>query len=73
MHIDKSAMYGTYAQDVLQGLDNLFPILPNPTLIIYVHPHLAGTGLAPVPGYYTSFPLYKRTHYALPGEMLERN
>ena len=67
--VDRDTMYSTYADDARQELDQLFPVLPNPTLVIYVHPHLAGEDLAPVPGYYTSIPLTDRTHYALPGEV----
>jgi conjugative transfer region lipoprotein (TIGR03751 family) len=46
-----------------------FPRLPNPDLVMYVYPHLAGTQ-APVPGYSTVFPLYE-SQYALPGERLD--
>lgn len=47
---------------------NLFPTLPNPVLVMYVHPHLAGDEGLPVPGYATAFTLYEKTHFALPGE-----
>lgn len=47
---------------------SVFPILPNPILILYVFPHLTAQGY-PVPGYATSFPLYNRIEYALPGEV----
>ncbi|WP_165793867.1 TIGR03751 family conjugal transfer lipoprotein [Hyphococcus luteus] len=47
---------------------NLFPTLPNPILVMYVHPHLAGEEGLPVPGYATAFTLYEKTHFALPGE-----
>ena len=36
---------------------------------MYVFPHLAGTERVPVPGYATTFPLYERIEYALPGEV----
>ena len=49
---------------------NLFPTLPNPTLVMYVHPHLAGAEGLPVPGYSTPLTLYERTQYALPGDEL---
>lgn len=45
----------------------LFPKLPNPALVLYVFPHLTASG-QPVPGYATSFTLYEKTEYALPGE-----
>lgn len=47
---------------------NLFPTLPNPVLVMYVHPHLAGEEGLPVPGYATAFTLYEKTQFALPGE-----
>lgn len=42
--------------------------VPNPTLMMYIYPHLAGAHRVPVPGYSTVFPLYERPEYALPGE-----
>lgn len=45
--------------------------LPNPDLVMYVFPHLAGTDPVPVPGYSTVFPFYQRVQYALPGERVE--
>ena len=50
-------------------LDTHFPRLPNPTLVMYVFPHLAGPARVPVPGYSTTFPLYDHTEYALPSEI----
>ena len=54
-------------RDALNEIDVLFPRLSNPTLVMYVFPHLAGG--APVPGYATAFPLYEGVEYALPGEV----
>ncbi|WP_338523992.1 TIGR03751 family conjugal transfer lipoprotein [Pseudomonas batumici] len=48
-----------------------FHRLPNPDLVMYVFPHLAGSDPVPVPGYSTVFPLYQRVQYALPGERIE--
>lgn len=48
-----------------------FQRLPNPDLVMYVYPHLAGTDPVPVPGYTTVFPLYQRIQYAMPGERVE--
>jgi len=45
-----------------------FKRLPNPDLVMYVFPHLAGSDPAPIPGYTTVFPLYQRVQYAMPGE-----
>jgi len=51
------------------ALEMVFPRLPNPTLVLYVFPHLAGREGLPVPGYSTTFTFYERVHYALPGEV----
>lgn len=52
----------------VSNLKRRFARLYNPTLHLYVYPHLAGSEQLPVPGYYTVFPLYERHEYALPGE-----
>lgn len=57
--------YVRHADNQIQAL---FPQLPNPTLVMFVFPHLAGPKEVPVPGYATSFPLYEDLQYALPGE-----
>ena len=61
-----------YTRDVANEIDAIFPRLPNPTLVMYVFPHLAGEESVPVPGYATAFPMYERTEYALPGEVPAR-
>ena len=48
-----------------------FQRLPNPDLVMYVYPHLAGTDPVPIPGYTTVFPLYQRVQYAMPGERVK--
>lgn len=58
-----------YVRSSQQELDAHFPRLPNPTLVMYVFPHLAGPARVPVPGYATTFPLYESVEYALPGEV----
>ena len=63
----EAALQG-YTRDAFNEIDVLFPRLPNPTLVMYVFPHLAGEEGVPVPGYVTSFPLYPQVEYALPGE-----
>ena len=45
--------------------------LPNPDLVMYVFPHLAGTDPIPVPGYSTVFPFFRSVKYAMPGERTE--
>ncbi|MCG5495566.1 TIGR03751 family conjugal transfer lipoprotein [Ectothiorhodospira variabilis] len=57
-----------YTRDAANEIEQRFTRLPNPTLVMYVFPHLAGPDAAPVPGYSTAFPMYRQTHYALPGE-----
>ncbi len=58
-----------YVRDAFNELDAHFPRLPNPTLVMYVFPHLAGVERLPVPGYSTTFPMYRQVEYALPGEV----
>ncbi|WP_444756756.1 TIGR03751 family conjugal transfer lipoprotein [Pseudomonas sp. A014] len=61
----------TYTRTAANEIRAQFPRLPNPDLVMYVYPHLAGTQQAPVPGYSTVFPLYEKVQYALPGERLD--
>jgi len=56
-------------RDTKNEINNLFPILPNPELVMYVYPHFAGNDQLPVPGYSTAFPLYDKVYYSLPGEI----
>lgn len=58
-----------YVRDAYTELDVHFPRLPNPTLVLYVFPHLVGAERVPVPGYATTFPMYRQLEYALPGEV----
>ncbi|MDN5869197.1 MAG: TIGR03751 family conjugal transfer lipoprotein [Nitrococcus sp.] len=58
-----------YSRSAYTEIETIFPRLPNPTLVMYVFPHLAGTERVPVPGYATTFTLYERVEYALPGEV----
>jgi conjugative transfer region lipoprotein (TIGR03751 family) len=64
----EAALHG-YTRDAFNEIDVLFPRLPNPTLVMYIFPHLAGDADAPVPGYTTAFPMYEQVEYALPGEV----
>ena len=65
----EAALQG-YTREAFNEIDVLFPRLPNPTLVMYVFPHLASDARAPVPGYTTAFPMYEQVEYALPGEVL---
>ena len=58
-----------YTREAYNELETMFPHLPNPALVMYVFPHLASDERVPVPGYVTSFPMYERVEYALPGEV----
>ncbi|MBC6414499.1 MAG: TIGR03751 family conjugal transfer lipoprotein [Chromatiales bacterium] len=55
-----------YTRTADNELEVLFPLLPNPKIVLYVFPHIAEG--VPVPGYATSFNLYEKDHYALPAE-----
>jgi conjugative transfer region lipoprotein (TIGR03751 family) len=60
--------FEAYTRTAKNEIDSLFRRLPNPDMVMYVFPHLAGSESAPVPGYSTVFPLYVRVPYAMPGE-----
>ncbi|HEV2678914.1 MAG TPA: TIGR03751 family conjugal transfer lipoprotein, partial [Rhodanobacter sp.] len=60
-----------YTRTAQNEIYRQFQRLPNPDLVMYVFPHLAGSDPAPVPGYTTVFPLYQRVQYAMPGERTE--
>ena len=66
---DGIARYHGFVREAARELETRFPRLPNPTLVMYVYPHLSGSERTPVPGYVTTFPLYARIEYALPGEV----
>ncbi len=67
----RNANYSGYTRSQENEINNQFPQLPNPNVVMYVYPHEAGTGysLTPVPGYSTVFPLYQHVYYAMPGEV----
>lgn len=66
--LDDNAHFSRTAQNEIYSQ---FKRLPNPDLVMYVFPHLAGSDPAPIPGYTTVFPLYQRVQYAMPGERTE--
>ncbi|EBV0599372.1 TIGR03751 family conjugal transfer lipoprotein [Salmonella enterica] len=47
----------SYSRTQENEIQQTFPRLPNPDMVMYVFPHLAG-GNTPVPGYSTVFPFY---------------
>lgn len=64
---DKS-ISSNYTRTSENEINNLFPQLQNPQLVMYVHPHLNNSDEAPIPGYSTAFSLYEKNYYAMPGE-----
>ena len=64
--------HNAYTRTQENEINSQFPQLPNPSIVMYVYPHQAGTGnnLTPVPGYSTIFPLYEHVYYAMPGEVI---
>ena len=66
--IDDRKNLDSYTRNARNELDGLFPKLPNPDLIMYIFPHMTGKN-RPVPGYSTSFKMYEKDEYALPGEI----
>lgn len=47
-----------------------FPLLPNPELSVYIFPHMSRKG-HPIPGYSTTFMMYKKDEFAMPGELIK--
>ena len=63
-HEDTSDSASALKNDISQT----FPTLKNPFLVMYVFPHLNPDDGTPIPGYWTTFPLYDKIEFALPGE-----
>ena len=61
--------YQGFVREAANEIDTVFPRLPNPTLVMYIFPHLSGSERTPVLGYVTTFPFYETVEYALPGEV----
>ena len=61
------AVAESYSRDANSEIQQQFPRLPNPDLVMYVFPHMT-VGNVPVPGYSTVFPFYSQVQYAVPGE-----
>lgn len=66
---DDGADLVAYTRDSQNEIQAIFPRLPNPTLVMYVYPHLSTGSRLPVPGYSTSFTMYEKPEYALTGEV----
>jgi conjugative transfer region lipoprotein (TIGR03751 family) len=67
--------YNVYTRTQKNTINSQFPRLPNPSIVMYVYPHEAGSGynITPVPGYSTVFPLYQHVYYAMPGDLSNEN
>lgn len=61
-----------FTRTALNEINTRFGRVPNPDLVMFVFPHLAGSGQYPVPAYTTVFPMYDTVHYAMPGEIAPR-
>jgi conjugative transfer region lipoprotein (TIGR03751 family) len=65
------AATGNFNRAAIGRIENRFPRLPNPDLVMVVMPHMA-KGKYPIPGYVTVFPMYDSVEYAMPGEVAPR-
>lgn len=54
----------------IKSIHQAFHKLPNPELVMYIYPHLAGSDQVPVPGYSTEFSVYEHAYYALSQETM---
>lgn len=61
----------TWTRNATNEIQSQFMRLPDPDMVMYIYPHLAGNTPVPVPGYATIFPLYTQVQYAMPGERTE--
>lgn len=57
----------SYTNSHIEELRRDFKRVPNPEIVMYVYPHINNNRM-PVPGYFTTFRLYDRDHYALSSE-----
>ncbi len=62
--------YEAYTREAANEINQLFPQHENPTITLYVYPHLASKNNMPVPGYTTATQLYTSNQYALPNEQV---
>lgn len=69
--IENDVSQAAYTRTAQTEIYQQFKRLPNPDLVMFVFPHLAGSDPVPVPGYSTVFSFYQRVQYALPGERVD--
>lgn len=67
--IESDLSLSNYVRTEKTMLDAKFKTLPNPTMYMFVSPHLASDNQVPIPGYLTQFKMWEREHFALPSEI----
>lgn len=67
--VEGDVVLSDYVRTEKTQLESRFKTLPNPTMYMFVAPHLAADSQVPIPGYLTEFRMWERDHYALPGEI----
>lgn len=67
--IEEDVALSEYVRTEATQLEAKFKMLPNPTMYMFVAPHLASRSNVPIPGYLTEFKMWEGDHYALPGEV----
>lgn len=67
--VEEDVDLSSYVRTESNQLEAKFRHIPNPTLYMFVAPHLATENDVPIPGYLTEFKMWERDHYALPGEV----
>jgi len=67
--IEGDVQLSDYVRTEKNQLESKFKKVPNPTLYMFVAPHLASVSQVPTPGYLTEFTMWEKEHYALPGEI----
>jgi conjugative transfer region lipoprotein (TIGR03751 family) len=58
-----------YVRSEKNQLQSRFKLIPNPTMYMFVAPHLASDSSVPIPGYVTEFKMWEKDNYAMPGEI----
>ncbi len=67
--VESDVDLSSYVRTEKNQLEAKFKLLPNPTLYMFVAPHLASQDQVPIPGYLTEFKMWEKDHYAMPGEV----
>lgn len=64
LHVEPQRLEGEASAVTVRQLDQQFPRLANPDLVIYIWPHHKGEAV--IPGYFTKIPLYEKNHFHWP-------